>query len=85
MEDVYTFSKTILDRKQEIENILQIGKLVPASKVKNEWINFMEVAVEPTGKSQTKSGLNSQLLTNTLFLSCIFIVLNRLASYLAYQ
>uniref|UniRef100_A0A182JM71 Beta_helix domain-containing protein n=1 Tax=Anopheles atroparvus TaxID=41427 RepID=A0A182JM71_ANOAO len=48
--DVYEFKKTYLTRLLETSNVLNGGGAnIPASAIRSEWTNFMEVAVEPTG------------------------------------
>ncbi|XP_058124090.1 protein nessun dorma [Anopheles ziemanni] len=48
--DVYEFKKTYLTRLLETSNVLNGGGAsIPASAIRSEWINFVEVAVEPTG------------------------------------
>uniref|UniRef100_A0A182SXK5 Right handed beta helix domain-containing protein n=1 Tax=Anopheles maculatus TaxID=74869 RepID=A0A182SXK5_9DIPT len=48
--EVYEFKKNFLTRLLETTNVLNgAGTNIPASAIRSEWINFVEVAVEPTG------------------------------------
>ncbi|XP_050077168.1 protein nessun dorma [Anopheles maculipalpis] len=48
--EVYEFKKNFLTRLLETTNVLNGGGTnIPASAIRSEWINFVEVAVEPTG------------------------------------
>uniref|UniRef100_A0A182JR65 Transcription initiation factor TFIID subunit 13 n=1 Tax=Anopheles christyi TaxID=43041 RepID=A0A182JR65_9DIPT len=48
--EVYEFNKNFLTRLLETTNVLNGGGAnIPASAIRSEWINFVEVAVEPTG------------------------------------
>uniref|UniRef100_A0A182NTS0 Transcription initiation factor TFIID subunit 13 n=1 Tax=Anopheles dirus TaxID=7168 RepID=A0A182NTS0_9DIPT len=48
--EVYEFKKSYLTRLLETTNVLNgAGANIPASAIRSEWINFVEVAVEPTG------------------------------------
>ncbi|XP_052896090.1 protein nessun dorma isoform X2 [Anopheles moucheti] len=48
--EVYEFKKTFLTRLLETTNVLNGGGTnIPASAIRAEWTNFVEVAVEPTG------------------------------------
>uniref|UniRef100_A0A1S4HDJ6 NosD domain-containing protein n=1 Tax=Anopheles gambiae TaxID=7165 RepID=A0A1S4HDJ6_ANOGA len=48
--EVYEFNKSFLTRLLETTNVLNGGgSNIPASAIRSEWINFVEVAVEPTG------------------------------------
>uniref|UniRef100_A0A182MRN2 SHC SH2 domain-containing protein n=1 Tax=Anopheles culicifacies TaxID=139723 RepID=A0A182MRN2_9DIPT len=48
--EVYEFKKNFLTRLQETTNVLNGGGTnIPASAIRSEWTNFVEVAVEPTG------------------------------------
>uniref|UniRef100_A0A182Q578 Right handed beta helix domain-containing protein n=1 Tax=Anopheles farauti TaxID=69004 RepID=A0A182Q578_9DIPT len=48
--EVYEFKKSYLTRLLETTNVLNGGGTnIPASAIRSEWINFVEVAVEPTG------------------------------------
>ncbi|XP_058061847.1 protein nessun dorma [Anopheles bellator] len=48
--EVYEFKKTFLTRMLETENVLNGGGCdIPASAIRSEWINFVEVVIESTG------------------------------------
>ncbi|XP_053673603.1 protein nessun dorma [Anopheles nili] len=48
--EVYEFKKSYLTRLLETSNVLNSGDAnVPASAIRSEWTNFIEVAIEPTG------------------------------------
>ncbi|XP_055546279.1 protein nessun dorma isoform X2 [Wyeomyia smithii] len=50
MMEVFEFEKSLLVRLQEAQDILGARDIpVSASGVRNEWANYMEVALEPTG------------------------------------
>uniref|UniRef100_A0A182W7A4 SHC SH2 domain-containing protein n=1 Tax=Anopheles minimus TaxID=112268 RepID=A0A182W7A4_9DIPT len=48
--EVYEFKKNFLTRLLETTNVLNGGGTnIPASAIRSEWTNYVEVAVEPTG------------------------------------
>ncbi|XP_058453753.1 protein nessun dorma isoform X2 [Malaya genurostris] len=48
--DVYEFEKSLLTRLEEAHGILGArGIPITASAVRNEWANYIEIAIEPTG------------------------------------
>ncbi|XP_058814910.1 protein nessun dorma isoform X2 [Topomyia yanbarensis] len=48
--EVYEFEKSLLTRLQEAHDILSArGIPIVASAVRNEWANYIEIAIEPTG------------------------------------
>ena len=68
--EVYEFNKSFLTRLLETTNVLNGGgSNIPASAIRSEWINFVEVAVEPTGwQALWKAGGELVLLLSILFL-----------------
>lgn len=50
MEEVFEFDKTKFERLLEVSSVLRPGELqIPTSSVRNEWANYVEVTIEPTG------------------------------------
>lgn len=48
--EVYDFEKSLLTRLQETSDVLCArGIALPASEVRTEWANYVEMAIEPTG------------------------------------
>lgn len=48
--EVYEFEKSLLTRLQETSDVLCArGIALPASEVRTEWANYVEMAIEPTG------------------------------------
>lgn len=47
--EVYEFEKSLLTRLEEFSSILASRETIPASAVHNEWANYLEIAVEPSG------------------------------------
>lgn len=48
--DVFEFEKSLLTRMEETLAVLSArGECIPASAVRTEWANYVEVAIEPTG------------------------------------
>lgn len=49
--NVFEFDKTLLERLDEAENVLQCtNSAVPASQVRGEWAHHIELQIEPAGK-----------------------------------
>lgn len=48
--EVYQFDKSMRDRLEEAQNVFSSKKLIPASRVLEEWSYNVEILIEPTGK-----------------------------------
>lgn len=48
--EVFQFDKSMMDRLEEAQNVLTCDKVIPASRVIEEWSYNVELLIEPTGK-----------------------------------
>lgn len=48
--EVFQFDKSMMDRLEEAQNVLNCNKMIPASRVVEEWSYNVELLIEPAGK-----------------------------------
>lgn len=47
--EVFQFDKSLMERLEEAQNVLNCNKKIPASRVVEEWSYNVELLIEPTG------------------------------------
>lgn len=47
--EVFQFEKSMMDRLEEAQNVLTCNKVIPASRIVEEWSYNVELLIEPTG------------------------------------
>lgn len=47
--EVFQFEKSMMDRLEEAQNVLSCNKVIPASRVAEEWSYNVELLIEPAG------------------------------------
>lgn len=47
--EVFQFDKSMMDRLEEAQNVLACNKVIPASRVVDEWSYNVELLIEPAG------------------------------------
>lgn len=48
--EVFQFDKSMMDRLEEAQNVLTRNKVIPASRIAEEWSYNVELLIEPTGE-----------------------------------
>lgn len=47
--EVFQFEKSMMERLEEAQNVLVCDKVIPPSKVVEEWSYLVELLIEPAG------------------------------------
>ncbi len=53
--EVFQFDKSMMDRLEEAQNVLNCNKVIPASRVAEEWSYNVELLIEPAGGYQLQT------------------------------
>lgn len=47
--EIFQYEKSMMDRLEEAQNVLSSNKVIPASRVVEEWSYNVELLIEPAG------------------------------------